>query len=46
MSLPVVQPLFLRIVEGVNAYDNYFMPKRECIGLLGFASLKKFTFIL
>ncbi|XP_020169365.1 uncharacterized protein [Aegilops tauschii subsp. strangulata] len=35
------KPLFLRIVEGVEAHDDYFKLKRDCCGQLCFSAKQK-----
>jgi hypothetical protein len=35
--------LFLRILEGVTAYDSYFVQKRDAAGVLGLSSIQKCT---
>ncbi|RWR72970.1 putative nuclease HARBI1 [Cinnamomum micranthum f. kanehirae] len=37
------KPLFLRIVNAVEAYDPYFQQKRNCAGSLGLSALQKVT---
>ena len=34
-------PLFLRIIEAVESYDNYFTQKRDAAGMVGLSSLQK-----
>ena len=31
--------LFLRIVNSLREYDNYFVCKKDCTGIVGFSSL-------
>ena len=35
------RPLFLRIMSGVKARDNYFVARRDATGMLGFTSYQK-----
>ena len=35
--------LFLRIVNSLREYDNYFICKKDCTGTVGFSSLQKCT---
>ena len=37
------KPLFLRIVEGVEAHDDYFNPSRDCYSQLSFFAKQKCT---
>ena len=37
------KPLFLRIVEGVEAHDDYFKLTRDCCGQLSFSAKQKCT---
>ena len=37
------RPLFLRIVNGVEQYDPYFIQRTDPIGVLGLSSLQKIT---
>ncbi|XP_020174055.1 uncharacterized protein [Aegilops tauschii subsp. strangulata] len=37
------KPLFLRIVEGVEAHDDYFKLARDCCGQLSFCTKQKCT---
>ncbi|RWR76326.1 putative nuclease HARBI1 [Cinnamomum micranthum f. kanehirae] len=37
------KPLFLRIVNAVEAHDPYFQQKRNCAGSLGLSALQKVT---
>ena len=37
------KPLFLRIVKGVEAHEDYFKLKRDCCGQLSFSAKKKCT---
>ncbi|XP_073367532.1 uncharacterized protein [Aegilops tauschii subsp. strangulata] len=37
------KPLFLRIVEGVKAHDDYFKLTRDCCGQLSFSAKQKCT---
>nr|XP_020164085.1 uncharacterized protein LOC109749553 [Aegilops tauschii subsp. strangulata] len=37
------KPLFLRIVEGVEAHDDYFKLKRDCCSQLSFSAKQKCT---
>jgi hypothetical protein len=37
------QKLFLDIVYAVWCFDNYFICKKDCIGMVGFSSLQKCT---
>ncbi|XP_020176582.1 uncharacterized protein [Aegilops tauschii subsp. strangulata] len=37
------KPLFLRIVEGVEAHDDYFQLRRDCCGQLYFSDKQKCT---
>ncbi|KAL0827095.1 hypothetical protein Bca101_050772 [Brassica carinata] len=36
-------PLFLRIIEDVEIYDNYFTQKMAAAGMVGLSSLEKVT---
>ena len=33
--------LFLRIVNSIREFDNYFKCKKDCTGTLGFTSIQK-----
>ena len=33
--------LFLRIVNSIRVFDNYFKCKKDCTGTLGFTSIQK-----
>jgi hypothetical protein len=35
--------LFLDIVYDVQRFDNYFICKKDCTGMVGFSSLQKYT---
>ena len=35
--------LFLRIVNSIREFDNYFKSKKDCTGTLGFTSIQKCT---
>ena len=35
--------LFLRIVNSLREYDNYFVCKKDCTSTVGFSSLQKCT---
>jgi hypothetical protein len=35
------QKLFLDIVYAVRRFDNYFICKKNCTGMVGFSSLRK-----
>jgi hypothetical protein len=35
--------LFMKIVQGVREYDNYFKYKKDCTGKWGFTSVRKCT---
>ena len=35
--------LFIRIVNGVEQYDSYFIQRRDAVGVLGLSSLQKIT---
>ena len=37
------QKLFLRIVNSIWEFDNYFKCKKDCTGTLGFTSIRKCT---
>ena len=37
------QKLFLRIVNYIREFDNYFICKKDCTGTVGFSSLQKCT---
>ena len=37
------RPLFLRIVNGVEQYDSYFIQRTDAVGVLGLSSLQKIT---
>ncbi|KAL0675322.1 hypothetical protein Bca4012_003303 [Brassica carinata] len=37
------RPLFLRIIEAFESYDNYFTQKRDATGMVGLSSLQKVT---
>ena len=37
------KPLFLRIVEGVKAHNDYFKLTRDCCGQLSFSAKQKCT---
>ena len=37
------RPLFLRIIEAVESYDNYFTQKRDAADMVGLSSLQKVT---
>ncbi|XBH57274.1 hypothetical protein VPH35_078910 [Triticum aestivum] len=37
------RPLFLRIMEDVRAYDDYFELKKDSVGYIGFSDLQKCT---
>ncbi|XP_073367939.1 uncharacterized protein [Aegilops tauschii subsp. strangulata] len=39
----VRKPLFLRIVDGVEAHDDYFKLRRDCCGQLSFSAKRKCT---
>ncbi|KAM3259608.1 hypothetical protein ACQJBY_051085 [Aegilops geniculata] len=39
----IQKPLFLRIMEGVEAHDEYFKLKRDCCGQLSFSAKQKCT---
>ena len=37
------RPLFLRIVNGVEQYDSYFIQRTDAVGVLGLSSFRKIT---
>jgi hypothetical protein len=39
----MIRKLFLNIVYDVQCFDNYFICKKDCTGMVGFSSLKKCT---
>ena len=36
-------PIFLRIIEAVESYENYFTQKKDAAGMIGLSSLQKLT---
>jgi hypothetical protein len=40
------QKLFLNIVYVVRSFDNYFICKKDCTGMVGFSSLQKCSYAL
>ncbi|RWR83961.1 putative nuclease HARBI1 [Cinnamomum micranthum f. kanehirae] len=43
MRFRMCKPLFLRIVNAVEAHDSYFQQKRNCAGNIGLSTLQKVT---
>ena len=37
------RPLFLRIIEAIEIYDDYVTQKRDATGMVGLSSLEKVT---
>ena len=38
--------VYLRIVQSVREFDDYFMLKKDCIGMVGFSSIQKYKAML
>jgi hypothetical protein len=42
----MIKDLFMKIVQGVREYDDYFKYKKDCTGKWGFMSVHKCTVAL